>query len=152
MGHDWSVFGTRNGTHSVISAKPGFVHLRFIVDKHNLNRQGSLNGGCIASLIDSAGSLAVSSHGLYFTGVSTDMSQTFVKPIPYDQPVEIYATAASLGRTMAFTRVEFCDSSHTKYIANSQGQEVCKFSSLQMSAHMTRQGNVKFSEDGESTL
>lgn len=116
-GHDWSIYGTRNGTHSIISAKPGYVHLKFLVDKHNLNRQGTLNGGCIASLIDSAGSLAVSSHGLYFTGVSTDINTTFVKPVPFNEPVDIFATAASMGRTMAFTKVEFCDPSSGKILA-----------------------------------
>lgn len=151
-GHDWSVYGALNDAHSVVSATPGYVHLKFHVDKHNLNRQGTLNGGCISSLIDSAGSLAVSSHGLFFTGVSTDITTTFVKPIPYNEVVDIFARTASMGRTMAFTRVDFCSpesgkllaygsecndfhvtstfnefQGHTKYIANSQGKDVCQF-------------------------
>lgn len=116
-GHDWSVYGKLNGTNSLITATPGYVHLRFIVDTHNLNRQGTLNGGCIATLVDSLGSLAVSSHGLFFTGVSTDINTTFVKPIPYNEPVDIFARVASMGRTMAFTRVEFCDTKTGKLLA-----------------------------------
>lgn len=41
------------------------------------NVQG-LHGGVIASLVDTMGSLALASRGLYMTGVSIDMSQTSV--------------------------------------------------------------------------
>ena len=34
-GHDATIYGSVNTPNSIISAKPGFIHLRFIVDKHN---------------------------------------------------------------------------------------------------------------------
>jgi acyl-coenzyme A thioesterase 13 len=39
-----------------------------------------VHGGLILSLTDTVGSLAVASKGQYMTGVSTNISTTFVKP------------------------------------------------------------------------
>lgn len=39
-----------------------------------------LHGGVILSLTDTMGSLAVATKGQWMTGVSTDISSTFVKP------------------------------------------------------------------------
>lgn len=42
-----------------------------------------LHGGVIASLVDTMGSLALASRGMYMTGVSIDMSQTCVPSFPF---------------------------------------------------------------------
>ena len=82
-----------------------------------VNRQGTLNGGCQTSLVDSVGSLVVATHGLFKTGVSTDISTTFCKPIPYNEPVDIFGYIASIGKTMAYTKVEFCHPDTGKLLA-----------------------------------
>jgi acyl-coenzyme A thioesterase 13 len=92
---------------------------------HVQNRLGSLHGGVISSLIDIGGSLAVASKGLYSTGVTVDLNSTFISSAggPGNK-VFVNCRCDKLGRTLAYTSVEFRDSrsrlvargSHTKYI------------------------------------
>ena len=60
-----------------------------------------MHGGLVMSLTDTLGSLAVASRGQYMTGVSTDISTSFVKPAgkPGDE-LKITATLTAMG---AFT-------------------------------------------------
>lgn len=60
----------------IISASPGKVTSEMIVQQHQTNRLTSLHGGLIASLVDTMGSLALSTKGLWLTGVSTDINIT----------------------------------------------------------------------------
>jgi hypothetical protein len=58
-------------------------HITFITPLLHLtplcqNRLQILHGGTIASMVDLGGSLAVASRGLYSTGVSTDISVTYL--------------------------------------------------------------------------
>lgn len=52
----------------------------------------TVHGGLIMSLTDTLGSLAVASKGQYMTGVSTDVSTSFVRPAGRIGDV-LYATA-----------------------------------------------------------
>ncbi|GAA6000665.1 PaaI family thioesterase [Rhodotorula paludigena] len=141
QGHDFNSFG-----HLVVKdAKPGKVWAEMEVKKHQVNRLGGLHGGLIASLVDTGGSLALASKGLYMTGVSTDMSQTFVRGAKLGETVRLQSEVINLGKTLAFTRVELHSAatgkllaygSHTKYIADARKSEK----------------NVVFSEDGESVV
>lgn len=60
----------------VVSATPGKVVSEMVVEQHQTNRLTSLHGGLIASVVDTMGSLALSSRGLWLTGVSTDINVT----------------------------------------------------------------------------
>ncbi|BGP26429.1 paaI_thioesterase family protein [Rhodotorula toruloides] len=91
------------------------------------------------------GSLALASKGLYMTGVSTDMSQTFVRGAKLGETVRIQSELVNMGKTLAFTRTELYSAesgkllafgSHTKYIADA----------------LKSDKNVKFSEDGEQLV
>ncbi|BGP57208.1 hypothetical protein JCM8202v2_004848 [Rhodotorula sphaerocarpa] len=104
-----------------------------------------LHGGVIASLVDTMGSLALASRGMYMTGVSIDMSQTFVRGAKLGQKVRVESEVVNMGKTLAYTRVELLNhdtgkllayGSHTKYIADA----------------IKSDKNVKFSEDGETIL
>jgi acyl-coenzyme A thioesterase 13 len=93
-----------------------------------------VHGGLIMSLTDTLGSLAVASQGQYMTGVSTDISTSFVKPAgkPGDElkvtatltamgmyvheilTVELLGSGRSsallsvfLGKSLAYTRIDF---------------------------------------------
>jgi acyl-coenzyme A thioesterase 13 len=57
-----------------------------------------VHGGLIMSLTDTLGSLAVASQGQYMTGVSTDISTSFVKPAgkPGDE-LKMTATLTAMG-------------------------------------------------------
>jgi len=74
-GHDATCYPSLRINH----ATPGHVSGEFTIGKHNLNRLSTLHGGLICSLVDTMGSLALASKGLYSTGVSTDIHTTFVK-------------------------------------------------------------------------
>lgn len=70
--------------------------------------------------------MAVASRGLYSTGVSTDLNVTYIKSGgKIGDTVHCKFTCDSLGKTLAFTNVEFTNDkgqlvargSHTKFIA-----------------------------------
>jgi acyl-coenzyme A thioesterase 13 len=66
-----------------------------------------VHGGLIMSLTDTLGSLAVASHGQYMTGVSTDISTSFVKPAgkPGDE-LKMTATLTAMGMFIKILTVE----------------------------------------------
>ncbi len=87
------------------------------------NRLGILHGGTIASMVDLGGSLAVASKGLFATGVSTDLSVTYMSSGgKIGDKICAEASCDKFGKTLAFTSVVFRDSkeelvargSHTK--------------------------------------
>ncbi|KAF8318957.1 hypothetical protein DL93DRAFT_2075194, partial [Clavulina sp. PMI_390] len=79
------------------------------------------------SLVDTVGSLAVASKGYFMTGVSTDISTSFVRNVgSTGNTIHMTGTVTALGRTLAYTRVDIKDEngkvlafgSHTKFVAN----------------------------------
>jgi len=62
----------------VTNATPGKVCFELPIQKEHTNRLNILHGGAIASMVDLGGSLAVASRGLFATGVSTDLSVTYL--------------------------------------------------------------------------
>ncbi|KAK9480796.1 HotDog domain-containing protein [Lipomyces japonicus] len=109
-------------------AVPGLVKMELTIEKEHTNRLEILHGGTIASLVDLGGSLAVSSRGLFSTGVSTDLNVTYLSSGgKIGDHVLIESRCHKLGKTLAFTTVEFYKPStkellargtHTKYVAN----------------------------------
>ncbi|GAA5988362.1 hypothetical protein JCM11641_003495 [Rhodosporidiobolus odoratus] len=140
-GHDANSFGRMK----VVDAVPGRVKAEMKVERHQVNRLQGLHGGLIASLVDTMGSLALASRGLYMTGVSTDINITYVRGAALGEEIRIQSELVNLGRTLAYTRVELESAktgkllaygSHTKYIADA----------------LKSPQNVKLSEDGETVL
>lgn len=107
-------------------ASPGRIWGTLKVGMHNLNRLGTLHGGCIATLADTMGSLAIASNGLYSTGVSTDIHTTYVQSAGRNGDIiKVSAQVINMGKTLAFTRMEIrhpvtnallAYGSHTKFI------------------------------------
>ncbi|WFD38479.1 uncharacterized protein MJAP1_001432 [Malassezia japonica] len=131
---------------AIQAARPGRIETEFTIGKENLNRAGTLHGGLIATLVDSVGSLAVASKGWYNTGISTDINATFVRPGGrLDDSVLVTGEVVGMGKTLAYTRIEFRDpktsaivayGSHTKFVRMAFGSPE----------------NVVFSESGEEVL
>jgi acyl-coenzyme A thioesterase 13 len=95
-GHDATCYPSLRIKHAV----PGSVQGEFTIGKHNLNRLSTLHGGLICSLVDTMGSLALASKGLYSTGVSTDIHTTFVKAAGGDgDQVKVEGKVTSLGES-----------------------------------------------------
>lgn len=128
------------------AATPGLIRGTFPISAHNLNRLGTLHGGCIATLTDTMGSLAIASHGLYATGVSTDINTTYVKSAGgKGDEVNVVGQVISMGKTLAFTRMEvrhpvtdalLAYGSHTKFIGRA----------------MAHPENVKFDTEGREVI
>jgi len=77
-------------------------------------------------MVDLGGSLAVASKGLFQTGVSTDLSVTYLgSGGKVGDTIRAEVTCDKFGKTMAYTSIRFTNAqnelvargSHTKYIA-----------------------------------
>lgn len=62
----------------ITAAIPGRVNFELPIEKQHTNRLGILHGATLATMVDTSGSLALASRGLYSTGVSTDISVTYL--------------------------------------------------------------------------
>ncbi|KAI5117926.1 hypothetical protein M0805_002005 [Coniferiporia weirii] len=140
-GHDGQCFPNLQ----IHRAVPGELEASLRIEPYNLNRVGTVHGGLILSLTDTLGSLAVATKGQYMTGVSVDIGTSFLKPagVPGDV-LKARATVTGLGRTLAFTKVDFTNAAgdivayghHTKFVGKAYGHPE----------------NVKFTDDGEKVL
>ena len=106
-----------------------------------------MHGGVLACLVDTGGSLAVASRGLYSTGVSTDLNVTYIKSAgKVGDTVSCTFTCDSLGKTLAYTRVEFTNDkglvargSHTKYISIARTHEENQLDALKDTGNSSAQ-------------
>ena len=110
------------------ASKTGSMTARLKVKACHLNSKGTLHGTVSAGLVDWAGSLAIAATGLEKTGASTDIHTSFVSTAKEGDLLEVTATAAKVGGTLAFTNVEIkklkedgtssvvSTGSHTKYV------------------------------------
>ncbi|KAK2739282.1 hypothetical protein FQN57_006617 [Myotisia sp. PD_48] len=110
----------------VTAARPGTVNFELDVKKEHTNRLGIVHGGTIASMVDLGGSLAVASHGLFATGVSTDLNVTYLNSGgKIGDKLLAEVTCDKIGKTLAYTTIRFTNpaneviarGSHTKYIS-----------------------------------
>ncbi|KAK1822259.1 hypothetical protein LTR12_003398 [Friedmanniomyces endolithicus] len=78
-------------------------------------------------MTDLGGSLAVASRGLFATGVSTDLSVTYLSSGgKVGDLIRAEATCDKFGKTLAYTSIKFMNArdelvargSHTKYVAH----------------------------------
>ncbi|KAI7335824.1 hypothetical protein KC315_g3036 [Hortaea werneckii] len=90
------------------------------------NRLNILHGGTLACMTDLGGSLAVASRGLFATGVSTDLSVTYLNSGgKIGDTVRAEVTCDKFGKTLAYTSIRFTNTqnelvargSHTKFVA-----------------------------------
>ncbi|KAI0477139.1 Thioesterase/thiol ester dehydrase-isomerase [Xylariaceae sp. FL0804] len=109
----------------VLDATKGKVDFELDITKDHTNRLKILHGGTIASMVDLGGSLAVASTGLHATGVSTDLSVTYLKSGgKMGDKIKATAVCDDIGKTMAYTSITFRNDqgeltargSHTKYV------------------------------------
>ncbi|PFH57412.1 hypothetical protein XA68_15108 [Ophiocordyceps unilateralis] len=116
----------------VMSAVSGRVDFEVDITGNHTNRMDNLHGGLIATLVDLGGSLAIASTGRFRTGVSTDISVTYLAPGGRKGEVlKGTALCDKMGTRLAFTRVTFTNvkgelaahGSHTKYIVATIGGE-----------------------------
>ncbi|PAV16917.1 Thioesterase thiol ester dehydrase-isomerase [Pyrrhoderma noxium] len=140
-GHDVQCFPNLQ----IHRAVPGELEASLKIEPYNLNRVGTVHGGLILSLTDTLGSLAVATKGCYMTGVSVDIGTSFLKPAGTPGDIlKARAMVTGMGKTLAFTRVDFINAKgdlvayghHTKFVGKANGDP----------------NNVKFSTDGEKVV
>ncbi|KAJ2491552.1 hypothetical protein IWW37_002224 [Coemansia sp. RSA 2050] len=114
---------------SLLSAEVGRVRGEIPVTKSYLNAIGGTHGGWLSTLVDVGGSLAIASHGFRTTGVSTDLSVSFLAASGEGSNIVFDAQVLKLGRTLAYTRVDIysgdklvATGSHTKFVAREQAE------------------------------
>lgn len=110
----------------VVSAEKDECVLRLPIEFMHTNRFQSVHGGILATLVDLGGSLAISTTGLFQTGVSVEISTSYMNPGgKVGENLEIRGKLQKIGKTMAFTYVEIWNverdhlvarGSHTKHI------------------------------------
>lgn len=117
----------------ILCASQNYAQAQLKIDKTHTNRLGIIHGGVLSTLVDVGGSLALAANGYFMTGVTTDLSTTFLAA--GGQPghtILLDCYCQRVGRTMAFTFVEIKDNvsgklvargNHTKYIANAAKSE-----------------------------
>ncbi|RMZ77377.1 hypothetical protein DV737_g4396, partial [Chaetothyriales sp. CBS 132003] len=113
-------------------ATPGRVSFALPITQQHTNRLGILHGATLATLVDTSGSLALASRGLYSTGVSTDISVTYLNSGgKVGDIIRGEVTCDKFGKTLAFTSVRFFNEknelvargSHTKFVAQAWKDE-----------------------------
>lgn len=71
------------------------------------NPLGFLHGGCIATLVDHAGTVAImSAHKQGLPGVTTDLNTTYLAPAQAGSKVIADALVLKVGKTLAFVTVD----------------------------------------------
>ncbi|EXJ85113.1 hypothetical protein A1O3_05788 [Capronia epimyces CBS 606.96] len=110
----------------ITAAEPGKVNFELPIEKHHTNRLGILHGATLAAMVDTSGSLAVASRGLFSTGVSTDLSVTYLNSGgKAGDLIKGEVVCDKFGKTLAYTAVKFMNKdneivargSHTKFVA-----------------------------------
>ena len=78
---------------------------RLTVGPKHINSKGSLHGSVSATIVDWAGGMAIASHGLEKTGVSTDIHVTYSSGARMGDVLTIEGKTIKVGRNMGFTTV-----------------------------------------------
>lgn len=108
-------------------AEPGLIRARLPINSLHSNSKGTLHGTLSACVVDWAAGMAIASHGATSTGVSTDLSVSYLSTAKEGDVVEIEGRTGKVGKTLAFTTVTISkevdgkstiviQGSHTKYV------------------------------------
>ncbi|KAJ1957009.1 hypothetical protein GGI12_005147, partial [Dipsacomyces acuminosporus] len=115
---------------NLLSAEAGRVNFEIPVLKENTNAIGGTHGGWLSTIVDVGGSLAIATHGFTTTGVSTDLSVSFLSASGPGHKLLVDAQVLKLGKTLAYTRVDIFSNdkriatgNHTKFVAREQQQK-----------------------------
>jgi acyl-coenzyme A thioesterase 13 len=111
----------------IVSAEKGSMIARLRVFPNHVNSKGTLHGSVSATIVDWAGGMAIASHGLEQTGLSTDLHVTYASTAKLGDILTIEGKTIKVGRNMGFTTVTIfkgdgedqivvAHGTHTKYI------------------------------------
>ena len=89
----------------IISASVGSMIARLAVEPNHINSNGTLHGSVSATIVDWAGGMAIATHGLEKTGLSTDIHVTYSSGAKLGDMLTIEGKTIKVGRNMGFTTV-----------------------------------------------
>lgn len=102
----------------LVTVSPGFARVRMVIGDHHLNSHGSVHGGAIFTLADTAFALASNSHGVPAAAINAHIS---------------YLTAARSG-TLHAEAVEFARNpklaSYTVTVTGDDGAKIAIFQGM----------------------
>jgi len=84
---------------------PDGVRCRLPVTRARANNFGTLHGGCIATLVDVVGTLALLGQHPSRPGVSVEMNQSFLAAAKVDEILNVEGRVLRYGRKLGFTEV-----------------------------------------------
>ncbi len=94
-----------------VDAKSGEVQLRFLADRQFANRHGTVQGGMLAAMLDSAtGNAVMANLPSDRTAVTTRLDTTFVKPAALG-PLTATARIVRRDNLLIFAEAKLLDSS-----------------------------------------
>ncbi|KAJ5088025.1 hypothetical protein N7456_011641 [Penicillium angulare] len=112
---------------NIYHAENGLIRATLPVQPLHVNSKGTLHGTLSACVIDWAAGMAIASTGHTATGVSTDLSVSYLSTAKLGDTLEIECKISKIGKTLAFitvtvsktvegSAVNVVHGSHTKYI------------------------------------
>ncbi|KAI9858250.1 MAG: hypothetical protein M1824_004420 [Vezdaea acicularis] len=125
---DSPIYGLLLPTIEIVFATKGLITARLQLLPIHINSKGILHGAVSAAIVDWAGSMAISSHGLEKNGLSTDIHVTYITAARLGEWIEVEGKANRVGGTFGFTTVTIAKvedgkagaivatGSHTKFI------------------------------------
>ncbi|XP_062083747.1 uncharacterized protein LOC133790224 [Humulus lupulus] len=97
--------------------EPGRLLCSFTVPTRLLNGGNSLHGGATATLVDLVGSAVMFTHGATMTGVSVEISVSYLDAAYAGEEIEVEARTLRMGKTMGVVSVEFRKKKSGKIVA-----------------------------------
>jgi acyl-coenzyme A thioesterase 13 len=89
----------------IVSASVGSIIARLTVGPNHINSKGTLHGSVSATIVDWAGGMAIATHGLEKTGLSTDIHVSYSSGAKLGDVLTIEGKTTKVGRNMGFTTV-----------------------------------------------
>ncbi|KAG0321424.1 hypothetical protein BGZ99_003936 [Dissophora globulifera] len=107
----------------LVSVSKGTCLAELEVAPHHLNRLGGCHGGLLSTIVDVGGTLAIAADGMHATGISTDISVSFVSGAKLGDKLSINSRCHKIGGSLAYTDVEIAVEDkvvalgrHTKFV------------------------------------
>lgn len=112
---------------NIYHAENGLIRATLPIKSLHVNSKGTLHGTLSACVVDWAAGMAIASTGHNATGVSTDLSISYLSTAKEGETLEIEGKIGKIGKTLAFTTISIgkkaedgtvnvVQGSHTKYI------------------------------------
>ncbi|KNE66393.1 hypothetical protein AMAG_11535 [Allomyces macrogynus ATCC 38327] len=95
------------------------------VEERHANAYGNVHGGVLATLIDIVSSFAVIESGHPTSGVSADLSTSFLKSVGVGAILEVRSYCERVGKNLAYTRTDIFDKKTGALLASGRHTKFC---------------------------